>query len=134
MSDTATELDNSFCRIGQLCSPTSYDNKPSQILVGFSMRSRLPAASDWRKSSAVSGSTPIIFAAGREIIERAGVGDGEEAGAAPLKFQGMEKLRAAVESDPALFARLEGLVADYNSGVVVEAVDPQPDDALLQSP
>ena len=46
----------------------------------------------------------------------------------------MEKLRAAVESDPALFARLEGLVADYNSGVVVEAVDPQPDEALLQSP
>ena len=67
--------------------------------------------------------------AGGEVTQ-----DGEQAGAVPLKFQGMEKLRAAVESDPALFARLEGLVADYNSGVVVEAVDPQPDEALLQSP
>ena len=41
----------------------------------------------------------------------------------------MEKLRAAVEAELALFARLEGLVADDNSG---EAMDREADEALLR--
>jgi|EP01043_Picozoa_sp_COSAG02_P011671 hypothetical protein len=54
---------------------------------------------------------------------------------ADLKFQGMERLRSAVESDPVLYERLTGLVAAYINGGL--APDPLADDdgsePLLQS-
>ena len=60
---------------------------------------------------------------------------GPEVEEADLKFQGMERLRSAVESDPVLYERLRGLVAAYINGGL--APDPlaggESSEPLLQS-